>query len=100
MFDSNFKKMSNIVNHDGKSYFVDTNNTFDRGLETMVFDSGPQNESDSESKIDFELIDWLGIYCELHDSARIAAAHHEKVVGLIKQHGISFIRKVDADSGE
>ena len=97
MFDSDFKKMSNIVNHDGKSYFVDTNNTFDRGLETMVFNSGPQNESDNESKINFELIEWDGIYCELHDSTDVAISHHNKVVELIRRFGIPFPGNVGVD---
>ena len=52
-----YRKLSHMVECNGKKYFVDSNNTFDYGYETMVFDVLKNDE-----------IDWSGIYVERHSS--------------------------------
>ena len=47
------RELSHIVECNGKKYFVDSNDTFDYGYETMVFDVLKNDE-----------IDWSGIYTE------------------------------------
>ena len=48
-----YRELSHIVECNGKKYFVDSNDTFDYGYETMVFDVLKNDE-----------IDWSGIYTE------------------------------------
>lgn len=79
-FDYTFKQLTNIVHHNGKAYFVSTNNTFDKGLETMIFKSGMQPETSITRIIDGEKIDWNGIHTKWHESTEDAIAYHKAVV--------------------
>lgn len=96
---TDFEKMSNIVNYKGKSYFVDTNDTFDVGLETMIFPSEPQAETSDEEEIDFDKIDFMegtdGLHRKLHDSEQEAIAYHRSVID-----GISLYLDENVCKGE
>lgn len=75
-----FKKMSNIVKYNGKTYFVDTANTPDHGLETMIFLSKEQPETDNIKNVDSDLIDFADLYTEYYQSEEKAIKGHNRII--------------------
>ena len=49
--------LMDFIEVNGKWYYVSTNNTFDNGLETMIFPANKENE----------VTGWHELYQELHD---------------------------------
>ena len=75
-----FEKMSNIVKYNNKTYFVDTANTSDHGLETMIFKSQDQPETNDIKKINAELLDYSGLYAEYYQSEEDAIKGHNEII--------------------
>lgn len=88
--------LRDIVNYNGQSYYVSTCETYDRGLETMVFEIMKPYEDFHElgaveGNKDFPLknedVDWSGIYVRLHLSKGQARRVHIQIVDAIKKYG-------------
>lgn len=88
--------LKDIVNYNGQSYYISTCETYDRGLETMVFEITKPYEDFHElgaveGNKDFPLknedVDWSGIYVELHHSKDQARRVHIQVVDAIRKNG-------------
>lgn len=62
------KHLTNDVKFEGRKYYVSTNNTFDVGLETMVF------KYDENDKIDFS-----GVYTEHYRTEDEAKKGHKRI---------------------
>ena len=61
------KHLQNEVVIGSRKFYVSTNNTFDRGLETMVFE------------IKNGQIDWTDLHAKLHKTEKGAISHHKNV---------------------
>lgn len=81
-----FEQLSNIVIFEGKSYLVDINFTLDHGLETMIFKSKPQPETDDRNKIKYSYINWADIYAETYTTKEAAISSHRKIVENISDY--------------
>lgn len=57
------------VEHDGAYYYVSSNNTPDRGYETMIFLCDK----------DYEVVSWFDLYSRLYDSFEEMKEYHKKV---------------------
>ena len=55
--ETGYRELSHMVECNGKKYFVDSNDTFDHGYETMVF-----------NVLKNDKIDWLHLYVERYSS--------------------------------
>ena len=62
-------ELKDYVDLNDRQYLVSTINTFDKGLETMVFESA-----------DKEVIDWRELYCRRYDSVENAHKGHREVI--------------------
>lgn len=64
-----YRPLSHVIQtDDGNYYMVDSNDTFDRGFETMVFDWDIKRD---------EVSDWVDNYQELHDDyEEMEKRHH------------------------
>ena len=82
-------KISDIVVHDGKSYYVDTCYVLDGDcLETMVFEMIENVPEDYELEDDFESkVDWMGIYQGRHRDVSEAKRIHLQLINNLKEHG-------------
>lgn len=69
MFGDEFKQMRTVIERNGKFFFVSTNDTFDRGLETMVF------ACDASGSV----TDWGDLYSDHYDSIGAAKIGHRRV---------------------
>lgn len=81
-----FEKMSNIVKYNNKTYFVDTANTPDHGLETMIFESKDQPETNDIRKVNGDLIDFADLYTEYHQSDEEATEGHNRIINNIGEY--------------
>ena len=87
--------LRDIVNHNGQSYYVSTCETYDRGLETMVFEITKPYEDfhevgtveDNNFPLRGEDVNWSEIYARLHHSKGQARRVHIQVVGALKKNG-------------
>ena len=70
-----YRELSHIVECNGKKYFVDSNNTFDYGYETMVFDVLKNDE-----------IDWSGIYTERYLSYEEMEKQHYTICNNLENY--------------
>ena len=61
--------LMDFVEVNNKWYYVSTNDTFDNGLETMVFPANEENE----------VTGWFELYQELHDNIYEAVKRHEYI---------------------
>lgn len=77
-----FKQLTEVVKHEGKYYYISTNDTLDKGLETMIFDCK------DEWGIN---VDWTGIYVENYSEPKLAIERHKYIC----EHVAEFIRKED-----
>lgn len=73
-----FNHLTNIVEHNGKKYYVSTNDTFDHGLETMIFKVNKQIDDEYD-------INWAGLYVELYSSAEKAIERHNYICSHISE---------------
>ena len=82
-------KISDVVTHDGKSYYVDTCYVWDgECLETMVFDMKENISEDYELDDDFDFkVDWKGIYQGRHTDMTEAKRVHIQIVKNLKENG-------------
>lgn len=87
-------KLSDIVTHNNKSYYVDTAFVFDAfTLETMVFEMKnaivDDYDIDNESNIKklMDLVDWKGIYTERYIDKQEAEKNHNRIVNNIFKYG-------------
>ena len=62
--------LTNIVEHNGNYYYVDSRYTFDHGYETMIF------HCDANGKV----TNWLDLYAEWYSSQEEMAARHKQIV--------------------
>ena len=69
------RELSHIVECNGKKYFVDSNDTFDYGYETMVFDVLKNDE-----------IDWSGIYTERYLSYEEMEKQHYTICNNLENY--------------
>lgn len=81
-----FEQMTNIVKGKGKTWIVDTNDTPDHGLETMIFQSKSQPETDCRANINYGYIKWSEVYTERYASIEEARTGHERIVANIEQY--------------
>ena len=70
-----YRKLSHMVECNGKKYFVDSNDTFDYGYETMVFDVLKNDE-----------IDWSGIYTERYLSYEEMEKQHYTICNNLENY--------------
>ena len=63
------KHLMDFIEVNGNWYYVSTNNTFDNGLETMIFPANKENE----------VTRWFELYQELHDDEYEAVERHEYI---------------------
>ena len=70
-----YRELSHIVECNGKKYFVDSNDTFDYGYETMVFDVLKNDE-----------IDWSGIYTERYLSYEEMEKQHYTICNNLENY--------------
>ena len=69
------KQLITFVELEGKEYLVSTTNTFDMGLETMVFESCNQR-----------VINWFDLYVRHYDTVEEATEGHNEIVENIKNY--------------
>ena len=67
------KQLINFVEVNGKEYMVSTTDTFDMGLETMVFESR-----------NGKVTKWFGLYVNNYDTIDEAIKGHEEVVNSLE----------------
>ena len=65
-FGGQFKQIKTVIQRNGKFFLVSTNDTFDCGLETMIFASEPTGK----------VTDWQELYCDLHTTIESAITGH------------------------
>ena len=70
-----YRELSHIVECNGKKYFVDSNDTFDYGYETMIFDVLKNDE-----------IDWSGIYTERYLSYEEMEKQHYTICNNLENY--------------
>lgn len=70
-----YRELSHIVECNGKKYFVDSNDTFDYGYETMVFDVLKNDK-----------IDWSGIYTERYLSYEEMEKQHYTICNNLENY--------------
>ena len=63
-------KLSNVVEHKGNYYFVDSCYTLDHGYETMIF---PCDENGN-------VTNWGELYCEIYDTQSKMEDTHNAIV--------------------
>ena len=69
------KHLMDFIEVNGNWYYVSTNNTFDNGLETMIFPTNKENE----------VTGWNELYQELHDNEYKAMERHEYIKDHIEE---------------
>lgn len=67
------KQLINFVEVNGKEYMVSTTDTFDMGLETMVFESR-----------NGKVTKWFGLYVNHYDTIDEAIKGHEEVINFLE----------------
>ena len=67
--------LMDFIEVNGKWYYVSTNNTFDNGLETMIFPANKENE----------VTGWHELYQELHDNEYEVMERHEYIKNHIEE---------------
>lgn len=67
------KQLQTFVVIDGQEYLVSTTDTFDMGLETMVFESRNQ-----------KIVNWFDLYVRHYDTDEDAIKGHEEIVENLK----------------
>ena len=67
--------LMDFIEVNGEWYYVSTNNTFDNGLETMIFPANKENE----------VTGWHELYQELHDDEYEAMERHEYIKNHIEE---------------
>lgn len=70
------KHLMDYVDLNEKTYYISTANTFDHGLETMVFECEFGTT---------EVKDWLDLYTDRYKSVEDAKRGHEYVVNNLKE---------------
>ena len=63
-------KLSDVVEHKGNYYFVDSCYTLDHGHETMIF------PCDKNGKV----TNWSELYCDIYDTESEMVCAHNKIV--------------------
>ena len=89
--------MKAIRSVNGKCYLISTENTFDRGWETMIFESEPQPDTDNGYDVNFDLIDWAGLWSHEYPNSIVAAAGHRTAVKGIESGNLQQIWECDYD---
>lgn len=65
-----YRELSHIVESENKYYFVDSNDTFDRGYETMIFKCDENGDN----------IDWTDIFCKNYDTYVEMELSHNNII--------------------
>jgi len=78
--------MKNIVKYKALHYLVSTENTFDRGWETMIFETTQTGNVDKVDKIDFKKVNFMDLYVEYHLREHDAFDRHHMIVKEIKKY--------------
>ena len=74
--ETGYRELSHIVECKGKKYFVDSNNTFDGGYETMVFNTIGEDEE----------VDWEDLYAEWYDSYEEMKQKHYEICNNLENY--------------
>ena len=74
--DTGARELSHIVELNNKHYFVDSNDTFNVGYETMVFSFDKNGEN----------IDWSGLYTIQHNTDEEMRETHYKVCNELENY--------------
>jgi hypothetical protein len=69
------KHLINFVVVNGQEYMISTTDTFDAGLETMVFESRNQ-----------KIINWFDVYVNHYDTVEEAIKGHEEIVENLEKY--------------
>ena len=62
--------LTNIVEHHGNYYYVDSRYTFDHGYETMIFHCNANGQ----------VTDWCDLYAEWYTSQKEMATRHKQII--------------------
>lgn len=78
-----FERLSNIVNYEGCSYYVDTVYTSQNTFETMIFYvQGDFEEMEDVTVLNVpeKYIDWGGLYTEIYTNPETATKRHYEII--------------------
>ena len=75
--------MKDIIKYKTFYYLVSTENTFDRGWETTIFETA---QTENIDKIDFNKVDFTDLYAKIHDNQHDALYRHYTIVKDIKKY--------------
>ena len=89
--------MKAIRNVNGKCYLISTEDTYDRGWETMIFESKPQPDTDNDKDIAYDLINWRDLWSLIYENDVSAAEGHAIVVKDIESGDLQQMWEGDDD---